>query len=425
MPPISTPSPVLPLLARIATGEVSSFAAFERYADAIATREPAIGAFAHLDVAAARASLPVQAKRGLLAGLPVGIKDIFDTADMPTAYGTALYAGHRPAADAAIVALARRAGAAIVGKTVTTPFANLDPTPCQNPRAPGHTPGGSSSGSAAAVAAGMIPFAIGTQTGGSVVRPASYCGIAGFKPSFRLLPATGMKTFSWNLDTAGLFAPMVADVALFAAALSGRPLRIDAVHVSAPRLGLLAVPDPALAEPPMLAALDRATEIAERAGATLVDLGADPALQAAWDVHATIQNYEGARAMAYEVDRFGNQIPPLVRADLVAGSVISHEDYDTARGIVSKARKAAGRLFERVDAILTPAAPGAPPLGLSSTGRALFNRLWTLTGDPAVAVPGLMDDAGLPLGMQIIAPFGEDHKALAIAHWLEGLLAKE
>lgn len=408
----------------MATGEVSHSAAFAIYADAVANREPAIGAFAHLEIAAARAALPVQAKRGPLAGLPVGVKDIFDTADMPTAYGTTLYAGHRPAADAAIVALARRAGGSIVGKTVTTPFANLDPTPCQNPRAPGHTPGGSSSGSAAAVAAGMVPFAIGTQTGGSVIRPASYCGIAGFKPSFRLLPTTGMKTFSWNLDTTGLFAPTVADVAFFAAALSGRPLRVDADQVGSMRLGLLAVPDSALAEPAMLTALDHSAKVAERAGATIIDLGRDPALQAAWDVHATIQNYEAARAMAYEVDRFGDAIPPLVRADLIAGGAIAHDDYDAARGIASKARKAAGCLFEKVDAILMPAAPGVPPAGLSSTGRALFNRLWTLTGDPAVAVSGLTDDAGLPLGMQIVGPFGDDHKALAIAHWLEGVLAK-
>lgn len=394
---------------------------FDAHAAVIAAREPAIHAFAHLEVAAARASVPAQAARGPLRGAPVGVKDIFDSGDMPTAYGVPFYAGNRPATDAPIVALVRRAGGVLIGKTVTTPYANLDPTTCENPRAPGHTPGGSSSGSAAAVAAGMAPFAIGTQTGGSVIRPASYCGVAGYKPSFDLFPVSGMKTFAWSIDTVGFFAPTVDEVACFAAALSGRDLARGAARPA--RLGLLAVPSPDLAEPAMLEALARAGRAAEKAGVALVDLGADAALQAAWEAHATIQNYEGWRSMAGEYDRFGEAIPPLVRGDVESGRAIAADDYDAARAVVARAREAAAAIFARVDALVVPAAPGAPPAGLGSTGRALFNRLWSLLGNPAVAVPGLSDASGLPLGMQIVGPFGRDAEALAIAAWLEGVLA--
>jgi Asp-tRNA(Asn)/Glu-tRNA(Gln) amidotransferase A subunit family amidase len=418
------PTPALALLSGLDSGALTASAVFERFAARIAEAEPQVGAFAHLALEAARQRLGEQAERGPLLGLPIGIKDIFDTADMPTAYGTTLYAGHRPAADAAIVALTRRAGGSIVGKTVTTAFANLDPAATNNPQAPGHTPGGSSSGSAAAVAAGMVPFAIGTQTGGSVIRPASYCGIAGFKPSFRLLPTVGMKTFSWNLDTVGLFAPGVADVALFASVLSKRDLRVDGAVPAALRLGLLRVPEWSLAEPEMVAAIERLAKAAEAAGATIVELGTDPVLHAAWDQHATLQNFEGAQAMAYEVDRFGADIPPLVRADLEAGDAIPVETYDEARRTANRARLAARKLFERVDAVLMPAAPGAPPKGLGFTGRALFNRLWTLTGDPAVAVPGLVDGRGLPLGAQVIGPFGEDRRALEAALFVEGVIRR-
>jgi len=422
---IPVPMPALDTLRAIDAGTLTAAAAFESHVEWIAGNEAVIGAFAHLALEAARFSHPHRAAAGPLKGLPVGVKDIFDTADMPTEYGTEIYRGNRPAADAAIVALTRRAGGSVIGKTVTTPLANLDPAATRNPRAPGHTPGGSSSGSAAAGAAGFAPFAIGTQTGGSTIRPAAYCGIAGYKPSFKLLPATGMKSFSWNLDTVGLFAPRVADAAFFAEALTGRPLRVDGEAEALPRrVGLLGVPDPDLAEPAMQAALARACRALEAQGVEIVDLGAPEDLKAAWEVHATLQNYEAARALAFDLDRHGERIPPLVKADLVAGTAIAHADYDAARGIASRSRKAAGRLFERVDIVLQPAAPGAPPEGLGSTGRALFNRLWTMTGDPAVTVSGLADDLNRPLGLQVTGPFGEDRRTLAHAHAIERLIAR-
>ena len=214
----------LDLARRIAAGELTPARVLDLCAQAIAAREPEIGAFATLDLPRAQqqAETPGLAQRPL-AGLPVGIKDIYDTADMPTAYGTPIYAGHRPASDAAMVMLVRRAGGVIAGKTVTAAFASREDAPTRNPRDLARTPGGSSSGSAAAVAAGMLPLALGTQTGGSTIRPAAYCGIAGYKPSFKLFPTVGMKCFSWSLDTVGLFAAGVADVASAAAEPDDEP----------------------------------------------------------------------------------------------------------------------------------------------------------------------------------------------------------
>lgn len=417
------PAPVLPLLNAIENGDVSAVKTFERYADIIAARESSIKAFAHLDLDSARGDVG-KAAHLALKGLPIGIKDVFDTADMPTAFGSAIYEGHRPASDAAIVMMTRHAGGTIAGKTTTTAFAHLDPTMTENPAAPGHTPGGSSAGSAAAVAAGMLPFAIGTQTGGSVVRPAAYCGIVGFKPSYRLLPTIGLKHFSWFLDTVGLFAPSVADVAFFAAALTGRPLRIDGSAYAAPRIGLLEVPDWSLADQSMTDAVMRAAKGAERAGAKLVHFGRNAVLQQAWETHGNIQMYESARSLAFEYDRYRARLAPMVKAELDAAQTITYEAYDEARGIASLARREMKRLFELVDVILMPSAPGAPPATLASTGKALFNRLLTLTGDPALSVPGLNDDAGLPLGVQVIGPFGDDLKALQGAQFIEGVIAR-
>src|SRR5437588_535172 len=225
---------------RIEAGELTPQKLVELCAEAIAAREDEIGAFVALDLEAARraAAAPGLAQQPL-RGLPFGIKDIFDTIDFPTQYGTPIYAGHRPKSDAAMVALVRRAGGIVLGKTVTTEFASLQPAGTRNPRNPAYTPGGSSSGSAAAVAAGMVAVALGSQTGGSVIRPAAYCGIAAFKPSYRMLPTVGMKCFSWSLDTVGLFAAGVADVAFAAAAITGRELRVGQQLPQLPTIALV------------------------------------------------------------------------------------------------------------------------------------------------------------------------------------------
>src|SRR5580700_10093552 len=229
----------LDLARRIEAGELTPRAVVDMCADAIAARDGDVGAFVALDLdAARRAADDARLVASPLRGLPVAFKDIFDTADLPTQYGSRIYAGYRPRADAAAVSLVRRAGGIILGKTVTTEFASLQPAATRNPRNLAHTPGGSSSGSAAAVAAGMLPVACGSQTGGSVIRPAAFCGVAGFKPSFKILPTVGMKCHSWHLDTAGLFAAGIADVAFAAAAISGRELRIDPSEPVPPRIAL-------------------------------------------------------------------------------------------------------------------------------------------------------------------------------------------
>jgi Asp-tRNA(Asn)/Glu-tRNA(Gln) amidotransferase A subunit family amidase len=417
----------LDLARRIESGDLTPAGAVELCAQAIAVREPEVGAFAALDVAAAKARANSEAatlKALPLRGMPIGIKDIFDTADFPTAYGSPIYQGHRPRADAALVAMAKRAGAIVLGKTVSTEMAFLDPAGTRNPHNLAHTPGGSSSGSAAAVAAGMLPIAIGTQTGGSVIRPASYCGVTGFKPSYRLLPMVGVKCFSWSLDTAGIFAAGVADAAFAAASITGRDLRIDKAPPAAPRIALVRTHIWQEASEPMRNAVETAARAAEKAGASVRDVTLPPIMEDAFRIHPTLQNYEAARALAFEYDRHRDQLPKLLRTLLDNANAITAEEYDDARRITKRARKAYTDLMADFDVILTPSAPSAAPEGLTSTGDAKFNRLWTLVGPPCVNIAGLFDDSGLPLGVQIVGRFGRDRDALEAARFVEGSIAR-
>ena len=294
----------LGLARAIEAGELTPAQAVELCAEAIAKRESEVGAFVTLDLEGARkAAQQPGLKDKPLRGLPVALKDIFDTADMPTEYGSPIYAGHRPKADASLVALIRRAGGTLIGKTVTTEFAHLDPGKTRNPHNLAHTPGGSSSGSAAGVAAGFFPIATGSQTGGSVIRPASYCGVAGFKPSYRLLPTVGMKCVSWHLDTAGLFAarsptspsprPPSAS-AICASTARRRHRRASACCASSP--GRAASDD-------MIAALDNVARAASAANARVRDIKLPPVLASAFRAHGTIQAYEAARSLASEYER--------------------------------------------------------------------------------------------------------------------------
>ncbi|WP_029030643.1 amidase [Salinarimonas rosea] len=413
----------LALLRRIDAGDLSPQGALDLCRAAIAAREPEIGALVHLDAAATAGT-----RAGPLAGIPLGVKDIIDVAGMPTAMGSPLYEGNVPRADAAVVAMARRAGAIPLAKTTTTAFAYLDPTQTRNPAAPGCTPGGSSSGSAAAVAAGMLPLALGTQTGGSVIRPAAFCGVAAIKPSARLLPTVGVKCFSWTLDTVGLFGATVPDVAHALAALARRP------HLALPdgdpletfaglRLGVLTQDFAGDPEPEAAAALDEAARAAESAGARVVHLEAPPLYAEAWRLHGTIQGFEAAQALAFEWDTHRDALPPLLRDLLDEVQSIDAAHYDEARRTVHRAREAGRALFADVDAILTPAAPGPAPHGLGATGSSAFNRLWTLTGDPCVAVPGCRAADGRPVGVQTISRFGRDEKALAAGSFVAAALA--
>jgi Asp-tRNA(Asn)/Glu-tRNA(Gln) amidotransferase A subunit family amidase len=414
----------LDLVRRIDAGELTPRAVIDLCAEAIAAREGEIGAFATLDIAAARRSAAAPHLLALpLRGMPAGIKDIFDTADFPTAYGSPIHAGHRPNADAAMVMMVRRAGGIVPGKTVTTQFASLEPAGTRNPRNAAHTPGGSSSGSAAAVAAGMLPLAIGSQTGGSVIRPAAFCGVAGFKPSYRTLPTAGMKCFSWSLDTVGLFAASVADVAFAAAAISGRGLLVEGRLPAPPVIALARTHDWSEASAPMQQAVESAARAAERKGARVKELELPPIIEQAAAAHRIIQDYEAFRALAFEYDHHADRLGPTLRRQLDLAAEIDADAYDDARRTTRRARQAFADLLADGEVILTPSAPGAAPHGLESTGRPIFNRLWTLLGTPCVNVPGLSDAAGLPLGVQIVARFGRDRFALAAAAFLEQALA--
>jgi len=413
----------LDLAAGIEAGTITPLAVVDLCAEAIARREAAIGAFVALDIAAARrAAAAPQLRLAPLRGLPLGVKDIFDTADLPTRYGSPIYVGHQPKADAALVALVQRAGGVVLGKTVTTELASLEPAATRNPHNAVHTPGGSSSGSAAAVAAGMVPIALGSQTGGSVVRPAAFCGVAGFKPSFRLLPTVGMKCFAWSLDTAGLFAASVADLAFAAAAITGRDLRIDRHEPAPPTIALVRTHLWDQASTDMRAACEHAARAAQSAGARIKELDLPSIFATAMQAHRIIQDYEAYRALAFEIDRRWVQLGPTLQRQLGAAAEIDVTAYDDARRTARQARRLFAELMADIDVILTPSAPGAAPHGLGSTGDPMFNRLWTLLGPPCINVPGLTDASGLPLGVQIVGRFARDRIALEAAWFLERAL---
>jgi Asp-tRNA(Asn)/Glu-tRNA(Gln) amidotransferase A subunit family amidase len=413
----------LALARRIEAGALTPRAVVEMCAEAIAAREGEIGAFTALDIESARrvadslASMP-------LRGLPVGMKDIFDTVDFPTAYGSSIYAGHRPKTDAAMVMAVRRAGGVILGKTVTTEFASLQPAGTRNPHNPAHTPGGSSSGSAAAIAAGMLPISFGSQTGGSVIRPAAYCGVAGYKPSFRLLPTIGMKAFSWSLDTIGVFGAGVEDVAFAAAATTGRDLRIDGSASNTPSIALLRTHMWSEATPDMQAAVERTARIAEAAGARVTELVLPEIFEDAIRCHGIVQDHEAFRALAFEYDRHRDLLGPILAEQLSKAAAITTDQYDEARRATRRARQTFADLMAKTDVILTPSASGAAPHGLAATGLPTFNRLWTLLGPPCINVPGIADSRGLPLGVQIVGRFARDKIALGIAGFVENSLAR-
>jgi Asp-tRNA(Asn)/Glu-tRNA(Gln) amidotransferase A subunit family amidase len=409
----------LDLVRRIQAGTLTAAAVLDLCAEAINAREAEIGAFTALDFERAKRDIQNVALAGALSGLPVGMKDIFETANLPTEFGSPIYAGHRPSTDCTLVSMVRRAGGVILGKTVTTEFASLQPGKTRNPHNPAHSPGGSSSGSAAAVAAGMLPIAVGSQTGGSVIRPAAYCGVAGFKPSFKLLPTLGMKGFSWSLDTPGVFAAGVADVAFAAGAIAGRDLRVHQDPTSPPRIGLARTHIWEEASVPMQAAVETAASRAAAAGARVDEIVLPTVFEDAFRAHAIVQDYEAYRALAFEYDHHRDKIGPVLRDQLDHAASLTAEEYDAARRTTKHARKAFADLMVDTDVLLTPSAPGAAPNGLGSTGASIFNRLWTLVGGPCVNVPGLIDQTGLPLGVQIVGRFGRDRPTLEAALFLE------
>jgi len=368
---------------------------------------------------------------GPLHGVPVGVKDIIDTADMPTENGSVLHAGRTPSRDASVVAALRAAGAIVMGKTVTTEFATREPGKTRNPHNPAHTPGGSSSGSAAAVAAGMVPLALGSQTGGSTIRPAAYCGVYGLKPTHGLISRHGMFQISRTLDHVGLFARGVDDLALLLEQLTGRD---EGDPDTRPRARVpyraLAAEEPPL--PPMFAFVktglwDRVDPDAREAFAELTALLGDrveemelvtPAAETA-EWHRTIMDAEIAVNLDREWRTGRAGLSASLRARIEHGHVVSAPEYLRALAGIPPLVASLTELFEqRYDAILTPAASGTAPLGLDSTGDPAFCALWTLAGMPAISLPLMRGANGLPLGVQLVGPRHGDARLLRTARWL-------
>ncbi len=402
----------------IRTGTLRPETLMEACLDRIVQREPEVRAFTFLDPAMARRAA-VSALPGPLRGLPIGVKDVLDTCDMPSEYGSPIWRGWYARADAACVAWARAAGAVVIGKTVTTEFATRKPGVTANPHRLSHTPGGSSSGSAAGVAEGFFPLAYGTQTAGSIIRPAAFCGVVGYKPSFGMINRAGMKIMSDSLDTIGVIARSVADCALFAAAVSGHDLGDpDRRPDHAPRIGMCRSPSWAHAAPETVGLFDQVAAALRRAGAVLTDRELPLAMDALATAHPIIMNRESARALGWELTTFPDQISEILRERLESGLSRSEAEAEAAYGAFTAARRAVPTVFEGIDVLVTPAAPGQAPEGLGWTGDPVFNYIWTSLHVPCVTVPAGEGPDGLPLGIQIVAPNGEDAAVLAWAQWV-------
>jgi Asp-tRNA(Asn)/Glu-tRNA(Gln) amidotransferase A subunit family amidase len=367
---------------------------------------------------------------GPLHGVPIGVKDIFDTSDYPTEFGSPLWAGRTPRSDAAAVARLRAAGAVIMGKTVTTEYAYFHPGKTRNPHDRERTPGGSSSGSAAAVAAHMVPGAIGSQTNGSVIRPAAYCGVVGFKPSHGLIPRNGALMLSRTLDHVGVFARTVEDAALLAECLVGYDAEdADTRPLARPLLAATAASEPPL--PPRFAFVkspvwDQAEPVTREAFAELVEVLGEAAVDVdlgesfarAIDFHRVVMEVEMAHNFHRDYERGGDQLSERLRRLIERGRTHRAVEYTGAVAAIGPLNDGLDEVFNEYDAILTPAAPGEAPRGLDSTGNPIFCTLWTYLGVPAVTLPLLQSEAGLPLGVQLVARRGNDARLLRTARWL-------
>jgi Asp-tRNA(Asn)/Glu-tRNA(Gln) amidotransferase A subunit family amidase len=416
--------PATTLVRLIDSGELTSEWVVRSCLDHIAEREPVVRAWAHLDrdaVLEAARLADKSGKRGLLQGVPFGVKDIFDTADMPAGYGSPIYTGCRPSFDASAVSLPRAAGAILLGKTVTTEFANRHPGPTSNPYNPMHTPGGSSSGSAAAVADFMVPLAIGTQTGGSVIRPAAYCGVVGFKPSYGLFPPAGMHVNTESLDTVGAMARSVEDIVLFRAALMAIPYDPPTMPEWPPRLGLCRTPHWDRATPEGRAVLEAAAGRLRAAGAEIVEAELPGECDGISEVQRRHSVFEAPRVHAPELHRHEALLSPdlLERGKIADGRQLTQEDFRAAWRRAESMRAAAQEWAGGFDAILTLPAPGAAPLGLGETGSAVFNGLWTALYMPCLTLPADVTADGLPVGIQLIGPRHRDQRLLEIGLWVE------
>ena len=408
----------------IETGELSAEALTRACLERIETRNAQVQAFVACDPGLALAeACAVDAGRrgGLLRGIPYAAKDVIDTRDYPTAHGSPIHEGNRPSRDAACVALSREQGAVLLGKVATSEFATQTPASVRNPLRLDHTPGGSSSGSAAAVADGMAMAAWGTQTSGSITRPAIYCGVAGYKPSFGLVSTAGVGTLSPLQDTVGVLARTVADAAAFAFGIHGaRPQALP--EDAAPRLGVCESSQWAWARPEAVEALEQAVARASAAGFRIRRLALPASFESLLDAQAQLVAYDARQALAHERLDAPQGLSARLWARMDGGLALSLDDYlalhARAAQARAQARAQAGALFDGLDALVYPATDGEAEQGLADSGSPRFGALWTLLHLPTLAFPVARGPAGLPLGLQLIAPYGQDRKLLAMGERL-------
>jgi Asp-tRNA(Asn)/Glu-tRNA(Gln) amidotransferase A subunit family amidase len=414
------------LAAAIAAGKVQSEALVAACLERIRVREPEVQAWAHLDAALAMKQARErdrQPPRSRLHGIPIGVKDVIDTADLPTEYGSPIYKGHRPACDAACVAQVRELGGVILGKTVSTEFATRNPGKTRNPRNLAHAPGGSSSGSAAAVADLMVPFAFGTQTSSSIVRPAAYCGAVGYKPSFNLMNRAGLKFLAESLDTLGVLARTVPDAAMIAEELSGcPPARFDEVKALKPRIGFCRTPYWSRADAATQAALEGAIPMLSKAGATIEAVTLDGEFEQLADVQVRVSSYEFYRALTHERTRYPKLISASLMTRILEGGGVTRAQYSEAHRIAERCRARLNDVYRDYDVLLSPSATGEAPRGLASTGDPIFGLTWTLMHGPAITLPVFTGPAGLPIGAQVTGPLGGDARTLIAAEWIRRAL---
>ncbi|MEX0835704.1 MAG: amidase, partial [Nitriliruptor sp.] len=408
----------------IRDGELTSEQLVSDCLAAIDAREDTLHAWAHLDpdqaLAEAR-SRDTEPSRGPLHGVPVGVKDLIDTADLPTRYGSSIHADHQPEVSAVAVTRLHRAGAVIIGKTVTTEFAVFTPGPTTHPLDPARTPGGSSSGSAAAVAAGTIPLALGTQTAGSVVRPASFCGIFGGKPTYGAIPTAGVKLCSTTLDHVGAFGRDAADVAVALGVMAEDPDRFRPTDLGdQPRIGFCRTPWWDELEPATRSLLEAAATSLARI-ADVVEVELPPEFAGLVSAQEIIMGVEVSRSLAWERQLHGDQLSDQLRTYLDAGESLA-ERYDDATALAERCRAQLPAVFAATPALLAPSVLGEPP-PIATTGDPLLCRAWTLLGTPTVSVPGLTGPSGLPVGAQVIAAPDDDGTALTAAALIAPALA--
>jgi Asp-tRNA(Asn)/Glu-tRNA(Gln) amidotransferase A subunit family amidase len=410
---------------KISRGETTSEAVVRACLDRIDAREPDVKAWASLDrdyaLDQARAC-DRSITRGPLHGVPLGIKDVIDTANLPTQMGSPLYNGYRPRVDAACVAMARAAGAVILGKTTTAEFAGSAPTATRNPLALDHTPGGSSSGSAASVADFMVPAALGTQTGGSVLRPASFCGVIGFKPTFGTFNSAGVKPAAESLDTVGLIVRSLDDVELLTAVMVNDPPSFTEIPENPPRIGLCRTHLWSTAQPETLDAVEQAAADLRTAGAFVCDVPFPDHFARLSEERKLINAYERAHSLVYEWHHWHDQFSPQMLKTCEEGFRVSRKDYVRALRFAEKCRSETPSLFEGVDVLLAPCVAGEAPKGLSYAGDPRFQEIWTMLHVPTLTLPAHRGPCNLPVGIQLVGPRFDERNLFSAARWIQSRL---